>query len=72
MIPGRMETESAGYRRLRDELVEAEIALKDQRGRVAALRRNLPLDAKIQDYEFHEGPADLTKTHLSRWSVGTV
>lgn len=61
MIPGRLETESAAYRKLRDELLEAEIALKDQRERVAALRRKLPLDARIQDYEFHEGPADLKK-----------
>src|ERR1700719_669282 len=61
MIPGRLETESTDYRKLRDELLEAEIALKDQRERVAALRRKLPLDTEIQDYEFHEGPADLTK-----------
>src|SRR6202158_3471049 len=61
MIPGRLETESANYRKLRDELLEPEIALKDQRERVAALRRKLPLDMEIQDYEFHEGPADLTK-----------
>ena len=61
MIPGRLETESAEYRRLRDELREAEIALKDQRERVAALRRKLPLDTEIQDYEFHEGPADPRK-----------
>src|ERR1700688_68039 len=61
MNPGRLETESADYRKLRDELLEAEIDLKDQRERVAALRRKLPLDMEIQDYEFHEGPADLTK-----------
>jgi predicted dithiol-disulfide oxidoreductase (DUF899 family) len=61
MNPGRLETESAAYRKFRDELLEAEIALKDQRERVAALRRKLPLDTAIQDYEFHEGPADLTK-----------
>jgi predicted dithiol-disulfide oxidoreductase (DUF899 family) len=61
MIPGRLESESGGYRRLRDELLEAEIDLKNRRGRVAALRRGLPLDTEIQDYEFHEGPADLTE-----------
>jgi predicted dithiol-disulfide oxidoreductase (DUF899 family) len=61
MNPGRLETESADYRKLRDELLAAEVALKDQRERVAALRRKLPLDMEIQDYEFHEGPADLTK-----------
>jgi predicted dithiol-disulfide oxidoreductase (DUF899 family) len=61
MIPGRLESESGDYRRLRDELLEAEIDLKNRRELVAALRRALPLDTEIQDYEFHEGPADLTK-----------
>jgi predicted dithiol-disulfide oxidoreductase (DUF899 family) len=61
MLPGRSDTESPAYRKLRDELLAAEIALKDQRERVAALRRTLPLDMTMQDYEFHEGPADLTK-----------
>jgi predicted dithiol-disulfide oxidoreductase (DUF899 family) len=61
MIPGRSELESSDYRRLRDELLEAEIALMMQRERVAALRRNLPLDTEIHDYEFHEGPVDLAK-----------
>src|ERR1700682_4349609 len=61
MNPGRIETESPAYRKLRDELLAAEVALKDQRERVAALRPSLPLDTDIQDYEFHEGPADLTK-----------
>src|ERR1700687_3451753 len=57
----KLQREKNEYRKLRDELLEAEIALKDQRERVAALRRKLPLDTVIQDYEFHEGPADLTK-----------
>jgi predicted dithiol-disulfide oxidoreductase (DUF899 family) len=61
MLPGRMSTESPVYRKLRDELLAAEVALKDQREHVAALRRSLPLDTDIQDYEFHEGSADLTK-----------
>jgi predicted dithiol-disulfide oxidoreductase (DUF899 family) len=34
--------ESEEYRKLRDQLLEAEIALKDQTERVAALRRKLP------------------------------
>jgi predicted dithiol-disulfide oxidoreductase (DUF899 family) len=55
-IPG----ESAEYRRLRNELLEAEIALKDQRERVAQLRRQLPMGAAVkQDYIFREGPRDL-------------
>ncbi len=52
--------QSAEYRKLRDELLEAEIALKDQRERVAELRRRLPLGAPLpEDYVFEEGPADL-------------
>jgi predicted dithiol-disulfide oxidoreductase (DUF899 family) len=49
---------------LRDELLEAEIALKDQRERVAALRRKLPLDMEIKDYQFHEGPIYRTPSRI--------
>ena len=53
-------SQSPEYRKIRDELLEAEIALKDQRERVAELRRTLPLGAPVEtDYVFHEGPADL-------------
>lgn len=52
--------ESAEYRRLRNELLAAEIALKDERERVAQLRRQLPMGAAVkQDYVFREGPRDL-------------
>jgi len=52
--------ESADYRRLRNELLAAERALKDQRERVAELRRQLPLGGLVEtDYVFREGPADL-------------
>jgi len=52
--------ESNEYRRLRDELLEAEVALKDQRERVAVLRRQLPMGAPVAiDYVFREGPADI-------------
>jgi predicted dithiol-disulfide oxidoreductase (DUF899 family) len=55
-----LAAESAEYRRLRNELLDAEIALKDQRERVAALRRRLgPGTAIPEDYVFREGPADL-------------
>ena len=51
---------SPEYRKLRDELLEAEIALKDQRERVAELRRRLPNGTRVEtDYVFREGPADL-------------
>ena len=59
MTTGKLPGESAEYRKLRDELLEAEIALRDQRERVAALRRELPRDTPIGDYTFTEGPRDL-------------
>ena len=52
--------ESNDYQRRREELLTAELALKDQVERVAALRRSLPLGMSVQDYVFREGPADLT------------
>jgi predicted dithiol-disulfide oxidoreductase (DUF899 family) len=54
-----MKVESAAYRQARDSLLEAEIALRDQRERVAEQRRQLLPDTAIEDYVFHEGPADL-------------
>jgi predicted dithiol-disulfide oxidoreductase (DUF899 family) len=52
--------ESEEYRKLRDQLLEAEIALKDQTERVAVLRRQLPRGPLVEtDYVFREGPADL-------------
>jgi predicted dithiol-disulfide oxidoreductase (DUF899 family) len=58
--PKLLPAESDEYRRARNELLDAEIALRDQRERVAALRRKLPLGAPVpEDYLFREGPADL-------------
>ncbi len=60
--PRGWEGQTPEYRKLRDELLEAETARKDQRERVAALRRTLPFGPVIaEDYLFHEGPAELTK-----------
>ncbi|MGH0032302.1 MAG: DUF899 family protein [Myxococcota bacterium] len=53
--------ESPEYRKARDELLAAEIALRDQREAVAALRRALPTNPVATDYVFREGPADLEK-----------
>ena len=55
----RLNNESAEYRARREELRLAEIDLMQQRERVAELRRELPLGAAVQDYEFQEGPPDL-------------
>jgi predicted dithiol-disulfide oxidoreductase (DUF899 family) len=59
-IAVKMQGEKDEYRKLRDELLEAEIALKDQRECVAALRRQLPMGPAVAtDYVFREGPADI-------------
>jgi predicted dithiol-disulfide oxidoreductase (DUF899 family) len=56
------DRQSGEYRRIREELLAAEIALKDQRERVAELRRRLPGGPRVEtDYVFREGPADLTR-----------
>jgi predicted dithiol-disulfide oxidoreductase (DUF899 family) len=54
-----LTNESSEYLAKREELRLAEIELMRQRERVAALRRNLPEGAPIQDYQFEEGPRDL-------------
>ena len=54
MAFGRLDTESPEYAKRRDELQEAEIALRDQRERVAELRRMLPLDTVVADETFEE------------------
>ena len=45
---------SPDYRKLRAELHEAEVALRDQRERVAALRRRLPRDTPTDDAVLEE------------------
>lgn len=52
--PGRLPSESATYREIRDRLLREEIALRDQRERVAALRRRLPLDTAFEDYRLRD------------------
>ena len=54
-----LPNESAEYLSKREELRKAEIELRQQRERVAGLRRALPKGATVQDYEFLEGPASL-------------
>ena len=49
------------YKRRRAELLAAEIALKDQVERVAALRRALPVGMRVPDHAFREGPPDLAR-----------
>ena len=54
MSVGRLAEESAAYRAVRDELQRAEMALRDQREAVAALRRRLPLDTVFPDQVLEE------------------
>lgn len=54
-----LPNESAEYLAKREELRRAEIELMRQRERVADLRRRLPTGARVQDYSFEEGPANL-------------
>ncbi len=51
--------ESADYLSRREDLRVAEVELMRQRERVAEMRRNLPPGARLKDYVFQEGPADL-------------
>ena len=54
-----LTSESGEYLAKREELRLAEIELMRQREHVAALRRELPEGAALQDYVFEEGPRDL-------------
>jgi predicted dithiol-disulfide oxidoreductase (DUF899 family) len=54
-----LPSESAEYLSKREELRLAEIELRNQRERVAELRRQLPPGAILEDYELLEGPASL-------------
>src|SRR5215475_13647067 len=54
-----LTNESPEYLAQREQLRLAEIELMRQRERVAAMRRNLPQGAFLQDYVLQEGPNDL-------------
>lgn len=60
-MKGPLTKESEAYLKARAELLEAEIALRDQCEQVAALRRKLPIGPEVEDYVFEEGPAELEK-----------
>lgn len=58
-----LDSASAEYKRRREELRQAEIALKDRREAVAALRRALPADTPVpEDYAFAEAAAGGERT----------
>jgi predicted dithiol-disulfide oxidoreductase (DUF899 family) len=65
----RFPGESADYRAARDKLLKAELNLRRDLEKVAAMRRQLPPGGPVpQDYVFEEGPADPDDTE----SVCTV
>ena len=64
-----LPNESGEYLSKREELRIAEIELMRQSERVAALRRQLPDGAIVQDYVFEEGPATLD---VGDTPIGTV
>ena len=55
-----LTSEPQEYLAKREELRLAEIELMKQRERVADLRRHLPQGAVVEDYEFEEGPRELS------------
>lgn len=61
-----LKGQSEDYIRQRQELLEAELALPEQRERVAQLRRQLSRNSHVyEDYVFHEGPAGLSRNSES-------
>ena len=57
----KFPAENDAYRKARDELLDAEVDLRQRMEEVAALRRKLPLGGKVeQDYVFEEGAPDLS------------
>ena len=61
---GKSQGEKDEHRRLRDRLLEAEIALKDQRERVAVLRRELPMGPRLNPTTFFARVRLTFKTNL--------
>ncbi len=61
-------SESNEYRHARAELLAAEIALKNEVERVAAMRRALPLGMPVPEYVFREGPMDLSRNDPTDFS----
>lgn len=56
---GTLSNDTEAYGKARRDLLEAEAALRDQREKVAELRRALPEGTPVEDYPFETGPADL-------------
>jgi predicted dithiol-disulfide oxidoreductase (DUF899 family) len=67
MHTNRFPGETAAYRAARNALLTAERELRGQVEKVAAMRRALPMGARVpQDYVFEEGGANLDDTTTTR------
>jgi predicted dithiol-disulfide oxidoreductase (DUF899 family) len=65
--PNKFPNESPSYREARNQLLQAEVALRRNIEEVAALRRNLPPGGEVpEDYIFDEGAPDLNDTATTR------
>jgi predicted dithiol-disulfide oxidoreductase (DUF899 family) len=65
--PNKFPGESASYREARNQLLQAEVALRRNIEEVATLRRALPLGGEVpEDYLFDEGAADLQDSTTTR------
>lgn len=65
----RFPGETEAYREARNELLEAEMALRREIESVAALRRKLPLGGAVkEDYVFEEGAPDSPEVRKTRVS----
>ncbi|HJX85547.1 MAG TPA: DUF899 family protein, partial [Candidatus Angelobacter sp.] len=63
----RFPNETPAYRDARNELLEAEVALRKNIEDVAVLRRKLPLGGQPpEDYVFDEGAADINDSQTTR------
>jgi predicted dithiol-disulfide oxidoreductase (DUF899 family) len=64
----RFPGESEGYRAARDELLAAELDLRERMGHVANLRRALPLGGEPEDFAFEESAGGAGETRTTRLS----
>jgi len=62
-----LANQSAANGASRENFLDAEMALRDQRERVAELRRALPPGPEMPDYVFREGPADLSQNDPAKY-----
>ena len=60
----RFPNESENYRQKRNELLEAEVALRSQIEEVAKLRRELPVGGEVQNYVFGSSEGDVSLSEL--------